>query len=213
MGVDYSHTFVEICRANAKAAGVAAEFLQGDAARLPLANDVFDFLVCRAAFKNFGDPVGALNEMHRVLRPGGEAVIVDLRKDANDREIAEEVATMKLGWLDAMLTRGVLRSLRARAYTREDFERMIADTLFGEADITGRRHRLRNHAQQARRIEKPTLRWRKQRTSHRKSRRRHLYETYTLHRQALNWVIRFSKYIVSADYSRMCHYKCLFQSR
>src|SRR5580704_12729257 len=134
-GVDYSHTFVEICRANAKAAGVAAEFRQGDAARLPFAKDVFDFIVCRAAFKNFGDPVGALKEMHRVLRPGGEARIVDMRKDASNREIAEEVATMKQGWLNAILTRGVLRSLRARAYTREDFERMIADTPFGEAAI------------------------------------------------------------------------------
>jgi ubiquinone/menaquinone biosynthesis C-methylase UbiE len=135
VGVDYSHTFVDIATANAKAAGVAAQFLQGDAARLPLANDAFDFLVCRAAFKNFGDPVGALREMHRVLRPGGEAVIVDMRKGANDREIAEEVATMNLGWFNAMLTRVTLRSLRARAYTRQDFERMIAETLFGKADF------------------------------------------------------------------------------
>ena len=134
-GVDYSHTFVGICRDNAKTAGVAAGFVQGDAARLPFANEAFDFLICRAAFKNFGDPVGAMREMHRVLRPGGEAVIVDMRKGANDREIAEEVAAMKQGWLDAMLTRFALRSLRARAYTREDFERMIAETPFGEADI------------------------------------------------------------------------------
>jgi hypothetical protein len=34
-----------------------------------------------------------------------------------------------------MLTRGALRSLRARAYTREDFELMIADTPFGAGDI------------------------------------------------------------------------------
>jgi ubiquinone/menaquinone biosynthesis C-methylase UbiE len=134
-GVDYSHTFVEICRANAKAAGVAAEFRQGDAAQLPFANDEFDFIVCRAAFKNFGDPVGALKEIHRVLRPGAEALIVDMRTDATNREIAEEVATMRQGWLNAILTRGALRSLRARAYTREDFERMIADTPFGEAAI------------------------------------------------------------------------------
>jgi ubiquinone/menaquinone biosynthesis C-methylase UbiE len=134
-GVDYSHTFVEICRANAKAARVAAEFQQGDAAHLPFANDVFDFIVCRAAFKNFGDPVGALKEMHRVLRPGGEALIVDMRKDASNREIVEEVATMRQGWLNAILTRGALRSLRIRAYTREDFERMITDTPFGEAAI------------------------------------------------------------------------------
>jgi ubiquinone/menaquinone biosynthesis C-methylase UbiE len=133
-GIDYSHTFVAICRANAEAAGVAAEFRQGDAAHLPFADDSFEFIVCRAAFKNFGDPVGALTEMHRVLRRGGAAVIVDMRKDASNRAIAEEVATMNQGWFNAMWTRSALRSLRGRAYTRTDFERMIAQTPFG-ADI------------------------------------------------------------------------------
>jgi ubiquinone/menaquinone biosynthesis C-methylase UbiE len=134
-GIDYSHTFVDICRANAKAAGVAAEFRQGNAAHLPFANDSFDFIVCRAAFKNFGDPLGALTEMHRVLRPRGAAVIVDMRKDASNREIAAEVAAMNQGWFNATLTRAALRSLRARAYTREDFECMIAETPFGKGDI------------------------------------------------------------------------------
>ena len=130
-GIDYSHAFVDICRANAKAAGVTAEFRQGDAAHLPFSDDSFDFVVCRAAFKNFGDPVGALDEMHRVLRPGGAAVIVDMRKDASNRAIADEVAAMNQGWFNAMWTRGALRSLRGRAYTRADFECMIAQTPFG----------------------------------------------------------------------------------
>lgn len=129
-GIDYSHTFVDICRANAKTAGVAAEFRQGDAAHLPFADGSFDFIICRAAFKNFGDPVGALKEMHRVLRRGGAAVIVDMCKDASNHAIAEEVATMHQGWFSAMMTRGALRSLRGRAYTRGDFERMIAQTPF-----------------------------------------------------------------------------------
>jgi hypothetical protein len=39
------------------------------------------------AFKNFAEPVRALDEMHRVLRPGCEAVVVDLCKDASLDEI------------------------------------------------------------------------------------------------------------------------------
>jgi ubiquinone/menaquinone biosynthesis C-methylase UbiE len=134
-GVDYSNTFVEIARANAEAAGVTVAFRQGDAADLPLADDSFDFLVCRAAFKNFGDPVGALREMHRVLRPDGEAVIVDMRKDAGNHEISEEVASMKQSWFNAAATGLALRSLRSRAYTRQDFEQLIAKTAFREIAI------------------------------------------------------------------------------
>ena len=29
--------------------------------------ETFDFIVCTAAFKNFAEPLNALNEMHRVF--------------------------------------------------------------------------------------------------------------------------------------------------
>src|SRR5262249_26086959 len=80
-GLDGSHEFVPIPTETARAAGVAAEFVQGDAAHLPFADERFDFIVCCAAFKNFSDPVGAIREMHRVLTPGGRALIVDLNRE------------------------------------------------------------------------------------------------------------------------------------
>lgn len=133
--VDYSHTFIDIGRANAKAAGVQIDFRQGDAAQLPCDSNQYDFIFCRAAFKNFGDPVGSLNEMHRVLKPGGVAVIQDMRKNTTNHEIAREVAGMKMGRLMAMTTRWILRDLRNRAYSREAFEQMIAQTPFRTAVI------------------------------------------------------------------------------
>lgn len=133
--VDYSHTFIAICRENAKAAGVVIDFRQGDAAKLPFPDSEFDFIICRAAFKNFGDPVRALSEMHRVLKPGGTALIEDMRKDAANDAIAREVSGMKMGWLMALTTRHILRGLRKRAYTRDDFTRMIAQTPFVSGDI------------------------------------------------------------------------------
>src|SRR5262249_27232696 len=102
---------------------------------LPFAANWFDFIVCRAAFKNFSDPVGAIREMYRVLRPGGTAVIIDMRGDATRRSIADEVGRMQLSWISAAFTRMTLRWLRKRAYTREQFVRMIAQTPFGTAEI------------------------------------------------------------------------------
>ena len=136
-GLDISHSFVHIAQENAARAGVDVEFRQGNASALPFAANWFDFIVCRAAFKNFGDPVGALREMHRVLRPGGIAMIVDMRRDATAAEIKDEVAKMDLGLFGALTTRFILRGLRRRAYTEEDFNRMIAQTPFGRGVITG----------------------------------------------------------------------------
>lgn len=70
-GLDISETFVHIATANARSAGVAVDFRLGDAAQLPFANESFDLVVCQAALKNFTQPVEALAEMRRVLKPGG----------------------------------------------------------------------------------------------------------------------------------------------
>jgi hypothetical protein len=73
--------------------------------------------------------------MHRVLQPGGQALIMDMRRDASARSITDEVAKMHLGPIDAFLTRTTLSALRKRAYSRMDFERMVQATPFGRCDI------------------------------------------------------------------------------
>jgi ubiquinone/menaquinone biosynthesis C-methylase UbiE len=135
-GIDISRTFVRIAAENAARAGVAVEFQLGDAAAIPYSSDTFDFIVCRAAFKNFSDPVGALREMHRVLRPGGESLIIDMRNDASNDAIDDKVDQMKLGGVSAFITRAIFKySLRKRAYSKADFLRMAAATPFRTAEI------------------------------------------------------------------------------
>jgi len=123
-GVDISQSFVRIASENAARAGVHVNFLHGDAAALPFGEAAFDFLVTRAAFKNFSDPLGALREFRRVLKPGGEALIIDMKKETTGQAIDTEVAKMNLGSLDALATRATLRLLRKRAYSRGEFARM-----------------------------------------------------------------------------------------
>jgi ubiquinone/menaquinone biosynthesis C-methylase UbiE len=134
-GLDISRTFIRMGRENAARAGVKVFLQEGDAAAMPFAGDTFDFIVCRAAFKNFGDPVGALQEMNRVLRPGGRALVIDMRKDASDKSIKDEVAKMQLSRIDALLTRTTLSALRKRAYSKLEFERVAQATPFGRCDI------------------------------------------------------------------------------
>ena len=135
-GLDISHSFVRMSRRNAQQAGVAVDFQQGDVAHMPYPAESFDAVVCRAAFKNFPDGVAALDEMHRVLKPGGQATILDLRKDAPLAAIDEEVRGMHLSPLNAWLTRWSFRTMLLReAYTLEKLEGVVARSRFGRGDI------------------------------------------------------------------------------
>jgi ubiquinone/menaquinone biosynthesis C-methylase UbiE len=137
-GLDISETFVGIARANATKAGVKVDFRRGNASNMPFGSESFDFLLCRAAFKNFSEPQGALEEMHRVLRPGGQALIIDLRGDASQESINQAVNDMKLGTVNGILTKLTFRfMLLKRAYTKSEFEHMISKTEFSDSKIEG----------------------------------------------------------------------------
>jgi ubiquinone/menaquinone biosynthesis C-methylase UbiE len=101
-GVDISESFVRIAKENARAAGVEVDFRHGNASELPHEAESFDFVVCQAAFKNFTDPAGALDEVHRVLAPGGRASIYDLRKEASLEDIDAEIGRMKISGIASM---------------------------------------------------------------------------------------------------------------
>jgi len=135
-GLDISHTFVEIARLKAAEAGVHVDFRQGNASSMPLADNTFDFLLCRAAFKNFGQPVRALQEMCRVLKPGGRGLIIDLRRDASMESINHAVDQMGLTAANRVFTKLTFRFFLIKtAYTKPQFEHMLAQANFGKVDI------------------------------------------------------------------------------
>ncbi len=134
-GLDISRTMVQIAGETARKAGVNVDFREGDVAAMPFPDGSFDLIICQAAFKNFRRPVNALNEMHRVLRSGGVAVIQDLCKDASTAAIDREVDAQGLAGLNGFITKLILAGLRRRAYTRAQFERLVAESIFSNADV------------------------------------------------------------------------------
>lgn len=135
-GLDISRTFVEIASEHARKAGVTVDFQRGDVAQMPFAGGTFDLVVCQAAFKNFTLPRSAIAEMHRVLRPGGVAVIQDMSRDATHADIAREVDAMHLGTLNTFTTKATLEMLRRRAYAPASFETFARTSPFQTCDIT-----------------------------------------------------------------------------
>ncbi len=136
VGLDISKTFVEIACANTAKAGMRVDFRQGNVSDMPFGDETFDFVFCRAAFKNFTEPKHALGEMYRVLKPGGQALIIDLRRDASKESITQAVDAMNVGAVNRVITKMTFRfMLLKRAYTRREFEDLIAETKFHGIEI------------------------------------------------------------------------------
>jgi ubiquinone/menaquinone biosynthesis C-methylase UbiE len=136
VGLDLSADFVRMAQDNARAAGVRIDFRHGNAASMPLESDSFDFILCRAAFKNFAQPLSALDEMYRVLRAAGRSLIIDLRNDASLAEIKAYINGMKLGIVNSTITKFIFKHfLLKRAYNKEDFDRMAQASRFGACQI------------------------------------------------------------------------------
>ncbi len=135
-GLDISHSMVTIAARNAEAAGIPARFLQGSASNMPFPAKSFDFLLCRAAFKNFAKPIEALQEMSRVLKPGGRGVIIDLKRNASPAEIGKGVDAMNLSWFNRILTK---LAFRDHAHQERLHQRGVSGDALG-----GNFQRLRN---------------------------------------------------------------------
>ena len=135
-GLDISKSFVEIARRNAAEADLQIDFREGNASAMPFKDNTFDFTFCQAAFKNFSEPVKAIAEMYRVLRPGGLSIISDLRRDASAAEIEREIKGMGLSPLNGFMVRWTFRNMLLKnAYRVEDMRSMVAQTPFRKCEI------------------------------------------------------------------------------
>jgi len=76
-GLDLSELAVKLVTKKNKeriAAGTA-EFVRGEASKLPWEDNKFSVATAMGSFTGFPEPLDSLKEMHRVLRSGGRAVI------------------------------------------------------------------------------------------------------------------------------------------
>ena len=84
-GLDPSAEMWAIARKQVQASGLDVEFLQGDAAEIPLGKDSADTVVITYTMCTIREVVASLVEMRRVLRPGGKLVFCEHGEAPDDR--------------------------------------------------------------------------------------------------------------------------------
>ncbi len=79
LGADFAHPMLlRACqKAATRAGGLAIEFLEADALRLPFAAQSFDLVTTAFGFRNLANYADGLAEIHRILRPGGSLAILE----------------------------------------------------------------------------------------------------------------------------------------
>ncbi|MET7773061.1 methyltransferase domain-containing protein [Nocardia sp. NPDC005366] len=78
IGVEPDPNLLASAERRAEQAGSPAKFHSGDAYGIPFGAETFDAALCERVFQHLTAPGRAANEIARVLRPGGRAVVVDV---------------------------------------------------------------------------------------------------------------------------------------
>lgn len=83
VGLDITHRMIEIARAKPAARRGAASFLVGDMMALPFPDRSFDVITMGYGLRNVPELEPAIDEIARVLRPGGLALSLDFNRPVN----------------------------------------------------------------------------------------------------------------------------------
>jgi len=75
-GIDLSPKMIDKAKENFRGKD-NFHFINANAEAIPLDNNFFDIIICTNSFHHYFDPLKALNEMRRLLKPDGKAYILD----------------------------------------------------------------------------------------------------------------------------------------
>jgi len=130
VGIDSSPSMVAKARKNMVRAGLSdvIEIREGNASQIPFADRAFDIVVSTGSIHHWKHPIAALNDVYRMLKPGGYALMYDLVTDTPAtvlNEMAHQFGRLKM-------TLFWLHGFEEPFYSRENYQSLVRPTLFKE---------------------------------------------------------------------------------
>lgn len=103
VGIDINRDMLTVARANLDHAGIGnAQVRQGDVYALPVERESFDLVTIHQVLHFLDDPLAAIREAARALRPGGRLLIVDFAPHRHEF-LREDHAHLRLGFGDVQM--------------------------------------------------------------------------------------------------------------
>jgi ubiquinone/menaquinone biosynthesis C-methylase UbiE len=78
VGLDISRGMLSVCRRKLAAWRITSGLVEGEAGHLPFVDGSFDAVFHHGGIAEFGDRRGAIEEMFRVVKPGGRVAVCDV---------------------------------------------------------------------------------------------------------------------------------------
>ena len=133
-GLDISADMIAVAERNAKEYGLTSrvEYVRSNGNKMPFADSMFDAVFTNGSLHEWADPKNTMNEIWRVLKPGGRIFISDLRRDM----------FVVMRWFLYIASKpkeirpGLISSINA-AYTPDELKELIEDTKLASCKVSG----------------------------------------------------------------------------
>ena len=138
VGLDISGVMIKIARRNWPLQRYGAQFLAGDAHYLPFHDNSVDFVLSSLSLHHWSNAAVVFREINRVLKPGGQLLVFDLRRDAP--RLFYYMLRLGQAWLAPgaiRRTNGAVGSFWA-SYTVSELEAMLSEIQLCEWQVKKR---------------------------------------------------------------------------